>query len=262
MKKKSFLPIKILVATLAFSFSFAGCDLDPMPTLTEEEQAEVSEYAVGILMKYDSHHQNRLLSDKELETELTRLKTLADNKVNAEVYARQSKASKEKEREEKKQALDNTPTVDNATGVGTSAPVYAEEFLGLDGFTVRYTGYEVHPDAYPEAGEGMYFSVPAATGKDLLILNFDVANVSGSDQHLDMFGKNVAFLVTVNGDMTKFAEQSLLLNDLATYNDTIPAGQSETLVLIVQIDEDLSSNITSVGVSMQSESKIATTRLD
>ena len=139
MKKKSFLPVKILVATLTFAFSFAGCELDPMPTLTDEERIEVSQYAVGILMKYDSHHKNRLLSDRELESELTRLKTLADNKVNAEVYARQSKALKEKEKEEKKQALDNTPTVDNATGVGTSAPVYVEEFLGLDGVNIRYT---------------------------------------------------------------------------------------------------------------------------
>ncbi|MBO7386275.1 MAG: hypothetical protein J6U15_00565, partial [Lachnospiraceae bacterium] len=106
MKKKSFLPVKILVATLTFAFSFAGCELDPMPTLTDEERIEVSQYAVGILMKYDSHHKNRLLSDRELEAELTRLKTLADNKVNAEVYARQSKALKEKEKEEKKQALD------------------------------------------------------------------------------------------------------------------------------------------------------------
>jgi|GEM_PF-123954 hypothetical protein len=262
MKKKSFLPVKILVATLVFAFSFAGCDLDPMPTLTEEERQEVSQYAVGILMKYDSHHKNRLLSDKELEAELTRLKALADNKVNAEVYARQSKALKEKEKEEKKQALENTPTVDNATGTGTTAPVYVEEFLGLDGVNIRYTGYEVHPDSYPEAGEGLYFSVPAATGKDLLILNFDLTNVSGETKDIDMMATNATFLISVNGGNTKFAEQSLLLNDLGTFKGTLASGQSESLVLIAQIDEVLSSDISSVGVSIQSESKIATTRLD
>ena len=262
MKKKSFLPVKILVATLTFAFSFAGCELDPMPTLTDEERIEVSQYAVGILMKYDSHHKNRLLSDRELEAELTRLKTLADNKVNAEVYARQSKALKEKEKEEKKQALDNTPTVDNATGAGTSAPVYVEEFLGLDGVNIRYTGYEIHTDSYPEMGTEIGVFAPAATGKDLLVLNFDVSNISSDDLMLDMFGKNAEFLITVNGDKTVFAEQSILLDNLATFTGTIPAGQSESLVLIAQIDEDLSSNISSVGVSIQSESKIATTRLD
>ena len=257
-KHRIFVPILGIV--LSASFMLSGCDLDPVPELTEGERDQVAEYAVGMLMKYDLHHKTRLLDEKELEVELERLRTLADNKVNAEVYARRNKEATKQEREQKKQDLENTPTVDSSGR--TTAPEYIEDFLGLDGFSFRYAGFEIHPDYYPESGENLYFSVPAADGKDIMVLNFVVTNTSGETMNLDMPSTNASFIVKINGEKTKFAELSLLDNDLAMCNTTLAGGESKTMVLLVQVDEDLSANITSVEVSIQSDSKIATIQMN
>ncbi|MBR5944474.1 MAG: hypothetical protein IKZ94_05950, partial [Lachnospiraceae bacterium] len=73
-KHRIFVPILGIV--LSASFMLSGCDLDPVPELTEGERDQVAEYAVGMLMKYDLHHKTRLLDEKELEVELERLRTL------------------------------------------------------------------------------------------------------------------------------------------------------------------------------------------
>ncbi len=254
---KSF-PYRLAACVLACGLTLSGCSLDPVPELDDDTRAEVAGYAVGMLMKYDTKHKSRFLSDAALRTELARLQMLADNKVNVEVYARRAKASKEKEEEEKKKALEETKTVDNSTGVSQNSSMYIEDFLSLDGFSFRYAGYELHPDFYPEGGEALYFSVPATEGKDIMVLNFIVTNNSGESKVLDMPSTNTSFIININGEKTRFAELSLLDNDLAMFNDTMAGGETRTLVLLAQVDEDLAANIVSVEVSMQSESKIAT----
>lgn len=249
--------IKIGSTVMAAALLLGGCNLDPMPELTEEERGQISEYAVGMLMKYDSHHQSRFLDPDDLDIELTRLETLANNKVNSEVYARQTKAASQKEKEDKKKALEETPIVSENTPVVS----YIEDFYDMYDFNIRYTGYKIC-DAYPESGDSFYFAMTPRTGKKLLVLEFNASNVSGADAELDMFSKDSSFKIKVNGENEQYALSTLLLNDLATYKGVIPAGQSETLVLVGEVDEDLASNITSIGVSTQSESKNATIQLD
>ena len=61
MKKR--LLMIIAVVTMIFC---CGCG-NAIPDLSEEESAMVSEYAAGLLLKYDSEYETKFLNEKELE---------------------------------------------------------------------------------------------------------------------------------------------------------------------------------------------------
>lgn len=251
--------IATCIICLLCMLSLCACALDPLPNLSADDQKSIAEYAVGILMKYDTHHASRILDENALMKELQRLETLAENKINAEILARQNKAAAQKAKEQKAEALENTPVKEAAEPVTPMA--YLDEYIDEPNLQIRFTGYEVL-DSYPKEGADIYFSVMPTSGKKLLVLNFDVTNVSGEEVLLDMISKNVTFSIRVNDQKGELALSTFLLDDLRSYSGSIPAGGSESLVLIKEIDESLEGNVSSVGVSMKSASKIATILTD
>jgi len=253
---------KMIVISLAMvcAMALSACSLDPMPNLSEENKDAVVSYSTGILMEHDKHHISRYLEDEELQEELTRLQTLADNKVNSQVYSLKNQEEKEAEKKAKQDALDSTPVVDNATGT-TTLSSYIDEVCEYSDFTIRFKGYKVC-DSYPESTDSLYFVMEPTSGKKLLILEFVASNVTGEDKVLNMMDSEAKFLVTVNGNKTQYVLSTLLLDDLASFKGTIGAGQSETLVLVTEVDELSAQDITSVTLNMEIGSRNATISLD
>ena len=88
-------------------------------------------------------------------------------------------------------------------------------------------------DSYPSAGEGetLFFSMDATQGMQLLALKFNAQNLSGEDQTLNMLGYGATFRVSVNGEPSKGALVTMLVNDMQTYNSVIPANASVDLCI-------------------------------
>ncbi len=129
-----------------------------------------------------------------------------------------------------------------------------EEFCGLEGVVISYTGYEAK-DVYPEAaGDDLVFAMNASEGCKLIILNFDVQNTGGQDLNLDMLSLGTKFKISLNGASPKYALTTMLENDLASYIGTIPAGGSENLVLICEMKEEEAGAIETLRLSMRNDS--------
>jgi len=77
----------------------------------------------------------------------------------------------------------------------------------------------------------------ATEGMQLLVLKFTASNGSSADQALDMMGYGARFRISVNGGSQENALSTMLLNDLHTYNDVIPAGSSVELVSIIEVPQ-------------------------
>ena len=113
-----------------------GCG-SVMPDLTEEETEIISEYAVGVLLKYDRVSSGRLMSQAEYESaEVKKLE-----KEN-------TKAAEKSETEEEADAPDSTAeteTVDvsQEEEVDVAAPSTIEEYYDIQDFTFQYSGYEL-----------------------------------------------------------------------------------------------------------------------
>lgn len=207
-----------------------GCG-STMPELTQEETDLISEYAVGVLLKYDKYHSGRLVDTTDYE-------------IAEDVAQTEEPEQPEQEPEEAEVPVDDTEVVDVSQDEETIAvPATIEEYYGLQDFTFQYTGYELVQNYPPETGESdVFFAMDATEGMQLLVLKFTAANTSSSDQTLNMLERGARFRVSVNGESSVGALATMLLNDMQTYDDVVPAGSSVELVSIVEVPQSVSVN--------------------
>lgn len=208
-----------------------GCGAE-MPDLTEEETKIISDYAVDVLLKYDRVHSGRLMDPSEFEEE-------ENKKAEREAAAAVQETAEEEAPEER--AEDDTEVIDASQDTEVAAePSTIEEFYGISDITFQYTGYEL-TQSYPSGmeGEEVFFAMDATEGTQLLVLKFTAANGSPADQTLDMMGSGARFKISVNGASGENALSTMLLNDMQTYKDVIPAGTSTELVSIVEVPQSV-----------------------
>ena len=214
MRKAGTVLCGILVTAL-----LSGCGA-AMPDLTQEETDLISEYAVGILLKYDKYHSSRLV----------------DTTVYDEVV---EEIPEEIPEVEPASPVNDTEVVDVSQDVEPSAPpTTIEEYYGIQGITFQYLGYDL-TQSYPSdvSGENLFFAMDATEGSQLLVLRFMATNVTSADQTLNMLSYGTKFRVSVNGGAGQSVLTTMLLDDMQTYNDVIPAGYSIELVSIVEVPQ-------------------------
>lgn len=236
----------VLILAFCMAFMIGGCG-EKMPEITSEQNKKITEFLGGLLMKYDKNHESRLLSDRELTSELERLENLNERKQ----MIKQEDLKEEPGKEDGELQKDSKEKEKNEFPEETA--VYAEDFYGLDGVTVRYKGYTVG-EQYPADGEQLYFMMKANEGKKLLVIDFTVSNNSEEEKNLDMISLNPEFLIGINDGAPKRSLMTLLTNDLSSFKGVIPAGSSQNLVLVVEVSDELGDRIENVSVIMKNES--------
>lgn len=226
MKRACNLLCGIMAAAL-----LTGCG-STMPDLTQEETDLISEYAVGVLLKYDKYHSGRLVDTTDYE--------IAEDVAQTE----EPEEAEQPEPEQEEVPVDDTEVVDVSQDEETVAtPATIEEYYGLQDFTFQYTGYELAQNYPPDADENnVFFAMDATEGMQLLVLKFTAFNTSSSDQTLNLLERGARFRVSVNGESSKGALATMLLNDMQTYNEVVPAGSMVELVSIVEVPQSVSVN--------------------
>lgn len=218
--------ISILLCSIGIAFALTGCG-DAMPELTEEENELITEYAVGLLLKYDKYYSGRLVD----------LTAYEEEQDSVEEEQPQEENSDELEENKEEQPVDNAEVVDVSEEQPTVSSI--EEFYAIEGFSFQYTGYDMQKE-YPEMTENevdAFFAMQATSGTQLLILKFQVANNSGMEQELNMLNYGMKSRVSINDDSPKNVLSTMLLNDLRTYKGVLGANESKELVAIVEVPE-------------------------
>lgn len=207
-----------------------GCG-SVMPDLTEEETEIISEYAAGVLLKYDRVHGGRLMSEAEYEME-------ENKKAEREAAASAAEQQNAEENAAEESVASDTEVVDVSQDAEVVVPSTIEEYYDIQDITFQYTGYEL-TDSYPSDSEedNVFFAMDATEGMQLLVLKFTATNVSSADQTLDMIGYGVRFKVSVNGGSGENVLSTMLLNDMQNYKGVISAGTGRELVSIVEVPQ-------------------------
>ena len=239
------------VALLVMALAFSGCGGN-FPAMTEEDEEAVGEYAAHLLLKYDANHRSRLVD-------------------LAEVEAWEAEEQKRKEEQKEKEnfqepggmdPVDDTPIVDITEDISSGVTVdntinSLEQFWEVpEEVQIIYTGYDVSDSLTSD-----FFTVDALEGKKLLLLHFQINNQSSSDQTVDLLSQNANIKVTVNGSYTRNTLTTMLMEDLSTYRDSIPAGESVETLLVVEIEREMADQISSISLNLKNESKIYTIQL-
>lgn len=208
----------VLLCSVAAALMMTGCAT--VPDLTQTETELISEYAVGVLLKYDKGHGRKLVDTTGYETE--------------------------EETEEPEPELDEAAeVVDVSQDEEESQPAISsvEEYYGIPNIMISYTGWEM-ADSYPPQAEDEtpFFSMDASNGMQLLVLKFNAQNLTAVDQTLNMMSYRATFRVSVNGEASKGALATMLVNDMQTYDSVIPAGSSVDMVSIVEVPQGTNPN--------------------
>ena len=75
--------------------------------------------------------------------------------------------------------------------------------------------------------------------------------MTDADYYLDMASEDVNISFKINDSITKAALTTLLTNDFIMYRDTIPAGQSATAVLLIELSEEDAQALTNIVMIMK-----------
>lgn len=214
--------ISVLLCSLGFTCILAGCGAQV--ELTEEENEIITEYAVNLLLKYDKNYNDRLVDLALYEEE-------QDDELEEGELAEENPASEDKPEEA---AANDTQVVD-ATQEAQASSI--EEFYGIEGFSFQYIGYDMTAQ-YPGMGENpedAFFAMEATPGTQLLVLKFQAINQSGAEAELDMMRYGTKLRVSVNGEASKNALSTMLLNDLQTYRGIVGAYELAELVAVIEV---------------------------
>lgn len=221
----------VLLCGMAAALLMTGCAT--VPDLTQTETELISEYAVGVLLKYDKGHGRRLVDTTGYE--------LAEEteELEPELPVEEIPEEPEPESEETTEVVDVSQDEEETQPAISSV----EAYYGIPNIMISYTGWEM-ADSYPPQAEDAtpFFSMDASEGMQLLVLKFNAQNLTGEDQTLNMMGYQATFRISVNGEASRGALATMLVNDMQTFDSVIPAGSSVDMVSIVEVPQGTNPN--------------------
>ncbi len=253
----------LMSIAVAGSIFLAGCA--SIPAMTTEQEEMVSEYAVSLLLKYDSENHTRLVSTESYlnayetakkihdDAEKKYYDAIAEEEAKRKAEAEEQNALNDSYRESTKQEtiviMDENENHKFSDGTGGAAVVDAEtieSFLGLSGFLVQYAGYDIM-ESYPEDLGELYFAIDATKGNDLLIVYFNVTNTSALNQTLNIYDLNPIFKLSVNGEKYSSTFKTFVLeDDLSMYVGDFNSGEMKRLVLVTEVKD--ATTISNLGL--------------
>ena len=225
MKKKY-----LLILSTVLLLPLCAC-LNAIPELSEEDETKVVRYMADIVLKHDQNYQARLLDEEEKQ------KALEEEAFKAEQL---KKIEEEEVKLKEEKAKNNTP--DNvSTSVATKAytPDEINDYLGIDGVEFELAGEEV-VDKYPQNNTNIGFAFTASDSNKLMIVKFNIHNVSTDKAYVDLATVNPKFKALINDSIKVNASKVPLDDVLNFYEGTIDPGDIRQVVLIYEIPEDTS----------------------
>ncbi|HKM04532.1 MAG TPA: hypothetical protein VJZ04_08115 [Lachnospiraceae bacterium] len=211
-----------------------GCGAS-IPELTEEQNQLITEYAAGLLLKYDKNQHSMLVDTSIVENSDSSLESNSIEELIPETNSPE---------------VDGNETIisDNEITMEEIQPIEMAPFLGLDGINITYTGYEVC-DSYPgDLDEELFLSMDASNNKKLVVFSFDVTNISDKEKLADFLNVDSRYRFFINGGKQNNSLTTMLPNDLSTFHNMLQPNETKQLVLVIEVAPEITENITDISL--------------
>lgn len=152
------------------------------------------------------------------------------------------------------QVQEETNTNTNTGGTKTDTQtkeIALSDLLGKN-LKVSYKGYST-ASSYQE---GDYFSVNAASGKTLIIMNINVKNTGKKNTKIDMLSKDVTFYGCFNGTDRMVEKKILSKKNLSTYQGKIKPGKSIKTVLVFEVSKKQADEISTQDLQVEMDGQM------
>lgn len=222
--------ITILVLTLT------GCG-SQIPDMTDAQREAISEYAVQLLLKYDTNQTSRLVDLEVLEKEPEA--TLPPEPTTTEEPAGMDETV-------------DTPTIDlegETEGEGLDGDIHGA--LGLsDTISIEYVGYRLESQCVDTLSDDLM--IEASEGKVLLVCDLALVNDGAQKQSVDMLRNNIQYALKVD-EIQLNCMVTMLSYDLTTYLGILDPDQSQKLVVLAEVEKEKLDQATEIALYVQSE---------
>lgn len=235
-----------------------------IPDMTEEQNAMVVEYAAKTLLQHSGNYHSKLVdtSAPKEETESEEDNSKADDVVeqpgvegeNPDDNSNQPDVHEEQSAEMTDITDPESAESGETTGSGLEeSNMTIAQVLGLSGFEVNYTGYQLC-DSYPgeEAKpEDLFFAMNASNGSKLLVLNIEVTNMTTETLLLDTISIDAKYGVILNEEHKQNTLVTMLADDFSAISKEIAAGETISSVVVAEITDEIAGGLQSVGLEVK-----------
>ncbi|MCR4929987.1 MAG: DUF4352 domain-containing protein [Lachnospiraceae bacterium] len=234
MKKKY-----LLILSTVLLLPLCAC-LNAIPELSEEDEAKVVRYMADVVLAHDQNYQARLLNEEEKQ------KALEEEAFKAEQL---KKIEEEEVKLKEEKAQNNTPdNVSTSFASKSYSPDEINDYLGIDGVEFEFSGEEV-VNKYPQNDTSVGFAFTASDQNKLMVVKFNIRNVSADKAYVDLATVNPKFRALINDSVKVNASKVPLDDVLNFFEGTIEAGDVKQVVLIYEIPEDTSIETLDLSLS-------------
>ena len=230
MKKR----MQFLAILLASTVVLGGCGT-ALYELTDDEEDLIVSAAAQAVAKHNVFQIDGMTDvEPEIETETQENTTEQDTQ----------------------QVQEETNTNTNTNTGGTQTDTQTKEIALSDllgkNLKVSYKGYSI-ASSYQE---GDYFSVNAASGKTLIIMNINVKNTGKKNTKIDMLSKDVTFYGCFNGTDRIVEKKILSTKNLSTYQGKIKPGKSIKTVLVFEVSKKQADEISTQDLQVEMDGQM------
>lgn len=205
------------VILLAMVATLSGCSGNG--ALSEEVNDQVAEYMAGVLLKYDKKYDEALLYELPAPT---------PEPTPTPVPVSTPKST---------QAEDPVGTASGEAGESLKEVEYIElnELIGDKDIGLQYLSYKM-VDSYPENPEIAGFSLNADKGYKLLVVEFEISNLSNKKKKIVLKNNEIDYKLDVNASYQYYKPSlTVLENDLSRLEMELGAGKKKQVVLVFKV---------------------------
>lgn len=240
MKKKG----KLIIGILCFIF-LTGCT--KVQELTDDETKVIAEYAADLLLKYDISFDDRISEGEyKLQKQEERGETASTEMDEViEQPASEEFVSEEPAKEENHGNFTSGTIGDEEIDTDTSVSALSDiaTLLGKEDISITYKDYFI-TDQYPATDEdGKFIYLEASEGYDLLVLQFNVMNLSSEVYNLSLMDEGIDYKIVCNGSKAAKPMLTILMDDLSTLETTLEPSANQDAVLVFQISDSLKNQL-------------------
>lgn len=257
-KKATFV---IAIITMLLLLTACGNEI---PSMSEQEDAMVAQYAANLVMQYSDKYQSKLVDTSSVE------EAVVTENLQEDVEAADQTDLENQTDSEEVVIDDNSEDISINEAEDISVEEQNQQFddesepeqsalsiaqvLELDGFDVAYTGYEIC-DAYPNGDvspENMFFAMNASNGSKLLVLHLQVTNTFADTAMLDTISSAAKYRVVLNGGHTQNTLVTMLENDFTALKREFTGTESFDAVIVAEVSQETADGLESVGLELRS----------
>lgn len=225
---------KLVCLITILALMLTGCG-SQIPDMTEEQREAISEYAVQLLLKYDTNQTSRLVDVDTLEREPETTKPPKPSVTQPPVGMDET---------------EDTPVID-LTGEETGSVGDIHAALGLhDDISIEYINCRTEQQYVDELLQELV--IEAKEGKVLFVCDLALVNDGNQKQSVDMLRNNIQYALRLD-DIQLNCMITMLSSDLTTYLGILDPDQSQKVVVLTEVEKEKLEQAEEICLYVQSE---------